>query len=1010
MKLFPVALAVFAFASCSESDDLMTGKDNVALKSNELLVTVENLNGDATRAGFVEAEVDGKLKRVTVFNPGDVLKIYDDANNWRPQNWTYSGTTSVHYTNADGAAGGDAAIFQAPTPGDEYESGYGIYPAEFQKAGVATKFGKFMDEDRTTMEFDFDALKVFSVNVAQPSNLEAGNAYKNGIECSSNTFPVPMWGVAANQKMTLKYLTAFLRLDIAKVPAAAEGSSKWLLIESNKALTGTFEATIADPDNATTGLKAQAPVLVAPDVVAYTGTYDAIPKTGVATCNNQILVNIGRAGGDIVVYIPISAGATASTKIDHLFKVMLSGDVSNADAVTTIDFTAAGGGAEVGHSVTTPVAKSVYRGQTYSIVDDSRRINDDATSPFQMVQAIIAADKEATRDFTLSFNKTIQVNNSDDAPQKQWIDFSNTIPNYGLFDDVITEAYELKHNVTINATVEGVDVNQVLKIHKIGGKKLTLNIAQVPGTTKKVNVLVDEEMATDLILDGEIPVLINKSNDHLTAKGTGSIVTSGKMVIDRAVTTTTTQQLYVLDACQGVNIKSGKVGNVKFAADETHLSATYSGNAAGCNIYTENVQIEAVDFSQWATVGTTAATKDFAANCLKVKFTSKLPKTGSIMAPLATITGASTGDATSTAITAAAVTAHQLKNAAGAVRILASEISMNEDRDWEAKTAHDLNGDYRIYPTDSKAFAAANVLPATIKDLKLKATTVGTVVYRGFFSKIANEAIANVVFDNVKVSGAVAADEIIGALAGEMDATGADAVINNIEVKGLDVQPTTSDNVISVGGLLGKVTNTTNLTTLTNIKTAGTIKAYGNLGGIVGLVAKTAKLTFGQKTDDAGTPVKSYITGTCNGSAVAITEQKSSSNYGINYAKIGQFVGGIETTSATEACNVIINLNEYTEAARTLDEKAKATFVTTTLDNSYHAITLNQSLVGYSGYYTHPTLPISEEKAGTTWFVTVNVVAATKAADKAVATVNKYRTTQVASPTATDKILCVVAP
>lgn len=117
VNLLPVALALLALASCSNDDLTAQNAGEIQLKPNEILVKAEALgDGESStmRAGFVEDEITvgsrTGLSFATLFNNGDVMKIYDDSKDWRPQDWTCTSTNDVQYAIETGAAGGDEAV------------------------------------------------------------------------------------------------------------------------------------------------------------------------------------------------------------------------------------------------------------------------------------------------------------------------------------------------------------------------------------------------------------------------------------------------------------------------------------------------------------------------------------------------------------------------------------------------------------------------------------------------------------------------------------------------------------------------------------------------------------------------------------------------------------------------------------------------------------------------------------------------------------------------------------
>ena len=873
-KLFPVALAVVALASCSSDDFMGNGASDIQLKSNQILVTTEDLSGDdATRAGFVEDEIDGKLKFVTIFNKDDVMKIYDDQNNWRPQDWVCTSVEDVQYTNEQGVYD---AVFTAPAGVTQYGSGYGIYPSKYG----TKKFGEFADEDRTSMKFDFNMFKVFDATVGA-ANLPETSDYKDGKFCK---FPVPMWGVAADKKMTLKYLTAFLRIDVANLPATAADNSKWLLIRSDKALTGEFTATGIDPDDDAAGLKVAAPVLAGPAAVAATASIDAYPKTGEPTGNTDILVNLGQfAGGNITVYVPIAAGKDKDNKINHNFQVWLSNDVANI--ATSIDFT----GCAVKDSESNPVAKSVYRGQVYSIVDDSRNINTEANTPFEVAKAIVAADKAANRDFALTFANDIVVKNDDVSPQNYDIDFTGQNTEY-LIEGVGADGYQFKHKVTINVKFvkNGSAATNLTFRTKAGSKDLTVNF--LPGTTLE-NVTVpaagDKGLNSNLILTSgdvadKIPNITNESVQKLTVKSSCVLIKSfGEFTIDAPVTNFINKVVLGKNATK-LNILKGYPIAIELGAGEealTHDLTIYSEGASTIGSFS------------YANMPTTTSGSNKTDN-YNVSFESKwdgLPYTyaaGKIIPH----TGAE--------ITDVIMTAAQLAKYDGGA-------------DAKLIGTYDLDGKTFTSKALTKPFTGAQyykyngtATPGFVGNATIKKLAGTNGLFASFAPATANDFIKNLTFDECNVHQTAATVTGTGLLVGAVDGSKA-AVIENIVVN--------ANNEIKadlkseyVAAVAGKVTGTLTLSGI-DVK-AATVEGYANVGGIIGGIdasAANAAVDFKQSLNGATVSGTAYNEKDVYNKSVAnvkchkVAGISNSQNYATCGTFLGSFVENGTTTTAT---------------------------------------------------------------------------------------------------------------
>lgn len=955
-KFFPVALAAVALASCS-SDDLQLAQNgqDLQLEDGKLYVEVEGNN--VMRGGFASAIYENSkgvnsLFNALMFEAGDRIKVYCDQHNWRSQVWKLG--TDQQYLSKKGVAS-----FEPEVAGDEKyvksdEIAYGIYPYTNEKTSATetdkeAQYGWFTDEDRSTMEFNFRDQAMISYSAADYDYQKTSGGDFTG-ETVAGAFyktPFPLWGVkdAGKEIMTMKFLTGILRVDY--IQPTETTNDNYIVVVADKQLNGKFVTTV-EPEN----LGTKAPLLVS-GAAASVAT-EVMSAAGVVT-NNAIVVNMGKTAGHKLVYIPLPAQAYTSLKVykgDNiaagtalettstpnltvLYDVIAENLIDTENETQKSTITA---NENFGASYT-PVAKTVYPGVWYRVNDDSQNKNTTATSPFQMVQAIIAADKAAYRDFTIEFTNDILVDNSDDAPQRQWIDFQNTVPNYGL-----GEKYKLNHKVTVKATFNGVASNQVLKIKNIGGENLTLNVTQ---GANKVNIMVDESLSSPLTISGAIQTLVNYSNDNLTVTGSAtSIHTDGKMTINTANTIT---NLAILNKCKKVTIKNGTITSLFFAptADKVNAADKYEGNNDGVDIYTEGTgYIQAIAFDRLKTNGETDATKlKFTDNCNKVKFTSKLTYNGTLGHAATSITGAYDGAATPTAITKAYVSAMQLKGGSEpTVKILAQEIDLNSEFTWTPKaTAQELDGNYKIYPATSKAADAPEKV--TIKNAKIGIAGGKAGLY------VTANASKNLKLKDFKMDFGTTVVNTAGALAS--DAAG--VTLENIEVENLSItstakgKPTTTGALQAFGGLIGTSTNST---VFKSIKTSGTISGYASIGGILGQVnVASSVVSFGAR-------VEKKIVGECS-SSITADMQAGTNQYDPTYAMIGTMVGSISGNHANSSAN-IWTTKDYAATNNYTNAKWSATVAGSTTN---YQITNGLSVVGFCGF----DLTKSDPTPLTTW-------------------------------------------
>jgi hypothetical protein len=866
-KFMPVALAVVALASCS-SDDLTEGNAIAQQDPGKLYVSIENLaDGNATRAGFVESYSDDALHRVTVFEKtGDVIKIYDDKQDWRPQEWRYTGATDGKYQNSIGMAEfvpTNASVVQ-------YQSGYGVYPSKAN----GTTFGEFTNENRTAVKFYFDnAMKVINPTFTT-SNL-TDEHYTSADKTRCIYTPVPMWGVAKDGKMTMKYLTGFLRIDVPKVPATALNNSKWLLIKSNNALRGDFTAEGIQPDNASTGLTKAAPALVAPAADETTAiALNAFPKTNynaVGENNTTILVNLGQFEGNLVVYVPVQ-GSDAG--VNHNFDVYLSNNVANAAAI--IDFTA-------GWQLTGgTVSKKVKRGNTYNIIDDMWLTNTTAQTPYQLAQAIINADKEAERDFTLNIQQAIKVKNNDETNQNYDLDLSG---------------YALKHKVTVNVTLRrdvdamGDDIMFVKTAE--GSKDLTLNITKDGAHPQQYISFKNADVKSNIILKGEVTNVLAGS-DKLTISSTvnGTVyATDAPVNIDAS--TLVVNELRIGKGCTKANLLNGTVTTLDFG------NGGYApAIAANVEVATSGkTHIGTIDYANVPTQGT-GTSMVFKNN---VKFTTKWDGTFT--------DGTLTNIANAKDITSRIVTAGQLLgyDYSADAKILTEVIDLDKQAVAPIATlTKSVNGDINMLPTASgKTFKATEATAATIKNYYSDDN--------GLFAQItpaADITINNLVFDEAEI-GAPALAQKKGILAGEITATGNTVDLENITVSGT-ISGTRQTKYF--GGVIGQVNDDVNLR---RVNSDVLIAGYQDIGGIIGNVA--AGTVVFQVTNKNGVVMNpnnnnSYQTDNiyCEAEAILTHNTISSIDYSTNYATDGQFIGSV--TAGADVTIVMKDLPAYTDA------------------------------------------------------------------------------------------------
>lgn len=953
-KFFPVALAVVALASCS-SDDLQTanGLPQEEFDPSKLYVTIEGEDdANVTRAGFTEGSTaTGGLTRKTIFTKNDEIKIYHNETNWRPQLWKYTGDAQVAFTNSEGVTGIFTTSSKAGETVPEYVTGYGIYPSNL---------GSFANEDRTEMTFNLNALKVMDYKT-QPSVAYADRDYS----MAQIIAPMPMWGYAQDSKMKLKYLTAYVRYETYFPDDDVANTVRYLVIQSDKKkLNGEFTVEVNPEKLMDEQPELETEAITDPDHPTNLST-DGVDAVNGA--EDIILVNLGQVKkGGLVVYVPITAGQqkldfymsnpmttpiTAGTKL----KTGAEGNLTHSPVnLAPADILARNTQLAKNNS-TIKANDEMQRAGFYNVVDDSNNKNATATSPFEMVQAIIAADKEAYRDFEITFTQPIVVENSDATPQRQWIDFQNTVANYGL-----GEAYNLKHKVTVNAKLKGVpaDHNQVLNIKNIGGAKLTLNIQQDAACPVDINVT--DGLTSELVLDGTLKKVTNASSDKLTIAGKveTDVTTEGNITIDASdVELNTVAKLIISKGCTKVNVLDGTVTKVEFTEKTDKNNKQID---ADVEFHTEGTgYLKAVDYKNvpQATDGKTfAKTISYTS-----KWDGKTPATvelTSISCGSDPVKGLSVNGVVED-VTSAITSAAQLAgyNVEATTRILAKEIDLDgKDMQNAHALASALNGNYNVFAKSTDVAAAAAIAQANIKNLQIDVADGDLGLFK---TSTTNGAVYNLKISDAKIlgkTGSIAAN--IGTLIGK---AGAAITVKNVDVTGLTATITgktdyaTDGKYLNIGGVIGQVSGGT--ATMLDVTSAGTISANGSLGGIIGNVAKAvgSKAVFGEEKQNASDH-KFYAEQVCS-STISLTPTAGQAEYDPVYAMVGTFVGSNDYNVANTP-----GVEIYTKTALTpsmaVPVKAKFSRIIT----STHAIlryNIERGLdeVGFSGFtdYAHAT-------------------------------------------------------
>lgn len=932
MKLFPVALAVLALASCSNDDLLNIDGQEVPKDANNLYVTVEPLQDGmdqaGTRAGFVYGTTasGGSHGQYLVWTKGDQVKIYDDNQNWRPQLWEFNAAATKAYKKSEGfsvfSVIKEVAGQEATETPVQYTNAYGVVPADL---------GSFTNENRSEFTFDLSGLANYKLDRTAVTDV-----YTDGYLAKA---PIPMWGVATSadgtSEMKVKYLTGILKVDIAQLPATTGTNHNWLVVQSkanNKQVKLHPAKAAAEFDPET--------VEAAPALKVEIGTETSTDlTTGTITiedgADDLILIDLGTnlatatpnlAGKRCCIAVPIVVAVdNAGDPVEQeLSAYLYSAVAANATTLTNANKV------KIGESIT----KTVAAGTMYLIQDDVA-VDAVANTPYDLATKIKELDAAASRPININITSDINVDDTGDDEHGYVIDLSD---------------YALKNDVNVaftSAQFEGKTASaNTLEIRTKAGGKGVLTINVPAGATNALKaVKVDNKLAGALKLTGTI-ANVEAGSKNLTIAATVEKVNATDEVTIDGGTTGTITTLNVNTGCTKVTAKSGTITTIAFGA----YNATPANNkeiAAPVEIATIAGHIGAVDFTYVPTNKSTDPTKlDFAQ---AVTFTSEYAEAASD-ANLTQITNCD--GAGNFIISAAQLIGYGYSANA---KILAKTIDMKNVA-WKSTVylAKEVDGNYNVLkPTTSTKDLTAT--PTTISNLGSSTATTNAT---GLFNSLADAAT---VVKNINFAGT---NYVVGA----KDATGlgliantatAAATIQDVTIGGTNTVKA-AGNSKNLGGLVGAVSGNLKIA---NVKVTGlTIEGYTALGGYVGQIAASANVTVlpnnGSETYPTAPAVPSFYTAP----TVTITVHEGEYPKGPAYAKIGKLVGEIAATAAATTGQLTL----YQAALPTLS-KTDAGLSTGTFSTAWtvsdagnfkdRLVVRTQDLVGFSGVYNNSGAP-----------------------------------------------------
>jgi len=961
-KFFPVALAAFALASCSSDDLNVTNSAGELLNvDGNLLVQVEGGDEGTMRSGFMTTinPTSTMLRSSLFFSEGDQLKLYHEATSWKPEVWTAS--EFGQYKNADGAAGGDVAVFDNATATiTDDEKAYGIFPATI---------GQFGNENRTSLKYDLSELQFIEYKAEAKDYNDGSVNVTSASDATGNTkaytAPFPLWGVknAGAKVMTVKHLTGILRFDLANIDNSTmtAAQARYIVIKSVNKLTGEL-ATATDVFNPTAvervdpnDLMTKAPKLVtkAPAGGDPTTNIAAVPTTaaGLAAAGaedvivveltkddpNHVMLFLPITAGngettpgtpDVTIYVskPVAKGSSLALGTGALNQETKDGTAGSPDAIyqLTADLIEAENKAQLSgySSLSAPEKQKVQAGVFYRINDDYSNQNTTATTPFELTKGIIEADKKAYRDFEITFTQPIEVKNTGVSnPQNNYIDFTNTVADYRM-TELAPEGWELKHNVTVNVTLKESDdagtTPSVLFVKTKGGKKLTLNIQN--GTTAVDSIVVKaNDLKSDVVLreatgGAQLPAIhVYKDNDKkLTLEaGTPALVVNSTVSVDNESGQAVSKVVLAKDVDK-INLLNGAVTDISIA--DAGATDPYEAIDDDVTIYTEGTA--AIGNVAYANMPTDAGTA--VGNIIdkyNLKFESKW-----IAGSTATTHATTTINSAGTYITSAAQLAG-VAVATGDITVLGKyDLDGSTSNVWTALGSTALTQSI----TGAQYFRASD---AAVRAIEGNATIKNLYSVKGLiesWTPAAGKAISNFTFDGGnKVIGAANAGAL-GLLVGTVTSTNG-GTIKNIKVKGTNQvtgSGTTATAMQAYGAVIGKSTDATAALNIVNVQVASgtTVRGYQYVGGIVGEIA--GKVIFGLQSADGTTDklnnTAAVATGDVANSSAATLEtfKVGTAPYSSALPTKGSFFGGA-SASATAGDITIIGQLASLSTART---------------------------------------------------------------------------------------------
>lgn len=871
VKFFPVALAAFALASCS--DDMATSSVN-NVDENALYLSIENTD-DATRVGVVGNATDAYTSLKFRWTKGDIVRVYDQ----RLAQWDKYEFTGDDF--AEDATGKFSWVDPNDGLGRLENYSVALYPADEVDAVYLDKDNRTLKHIEMTLPSEYEFLK-------QAANAETG--VKEGYRCD-----MPMYGAVAEGSLNVEnalatkmnFLTAWTNIYLRNLPADVRYIA---VVSKTQPLYGPFKAEVhvplADGDE---------PWLLANDAHKADEfgniLWSEINKDMIA--QDQTGVNFPlpvQNYDDIRVY-----ALKYIPGVQELDPAAIGADLTDWEALKT-----AGLAIEIGKRAPLNILRRKQCWQvkyTYTYYLDT-----DPVDPFRPGEITKVLEKEVNNivgDFTIvPYSKADGLSPVDPTKAKTLVSGEGDYYTHRIQIPNIKK--EQKANIILDFTGAGIQYDEALQIYDMNPEtnkfegKLTIKPGTIKGGSAKAKIEVNLPKAEVWIVGngdtnplGNIDIQNAKEvhiggADVLTTTEDRTVVFKGGdlFIEDNTLIKNVYAQAYAGDPSQHaknliVN-PGGYINNVAYIQTECNVTLngagydastekTYTGTQNNGGAFIEKLDCEKVNGN--ITIASNGDTYigqllNAPANGNKLnylKFTTKLfQKNANDKTPVKDRALKTIGyDGKKVVFTGAQLTRVAKDGTDADIYLMADEVDMNGVEWTGGKLGASFFGwnhntttkTWKDPSKDAEKFVATKTGKNVIKGMTIKAVS-----RNGLFKNInAGATVAGLEFTSPKFenTGATVVN-YTGVVAGVIDATDANFNFTNVKVTGLSVNSKAGN---FIGGLVGAVVEPQASVEFVNVDVAATsIAARSFVGGLVGgFQAKVAEVrAFDSKAALAG--------------------------------------------------------------------------------------------------------------------------------------------------------------